>query len=100
MLLFFWFRTRHPPSFTRTFTLIPYTTRFRSRPRRVLVVILQRDVTQILGLAAEPRARLVRSCERERVRDDATVRAGVRYGRVVHAAAELCGARQIGRAHV
>src|SRR3546814_9261517 len=33
VLLFFFFRIRRPPRATRTSTLFPYTTLFRSRPR-------------------------------------------------------------------
>src|SRR3546814_13945247 len=77
-LVFFFLMIRRPPRSTRTDTLFPYTTLFRSRERRLSVgYVLQRDVGAVV-----PALALLVVQDRMTVRECATtgVLAGDAYG--------------------
>src|SRR3546814_14500795 len=59
--IFFFLMIRRPPRSTRTDTLFPYTTLFRSRPRRIAAGAASRR-----GLSQDARRRRGRLCDADR----------------------------------
>src|SRR3546814_16871770 len=96
-LLFFFLMIRRPPRSTRTDTLFPYTTLFRSDPRRGGAAMAARAPVRPLRSPPRHRRRLRADARRQHRAGDAAhggaaARAGLRLRR-----AQL---REIGRANV
>src|SRR3546814_18619940 len=101
-LRFFFLRIRRPPRSTRTDTLFPYTTLFRSLPRNIAVSALvdRRDIAlveQIIGIHAQLHI-VVDRIAKQRVDDRMAL--DERRGAAGAVGAAMQPAIEIGRAHV
>src|SRR3546814_19185386 len=90
IVYFFFLIIRRPPRSTRTDTLFPYTTLFRSAPLRLRNVVPQRDVERAAATAAARRHRHLIDEHLARRIEDRDPERGL----------EHVGGTEIGRAHV